>query len=93
MPQDLDASFVFFQDGKERTALSMQRMENGFSVSLRFNQIGLFFYYFRVGGEFFGCGKWRDGVISKKADMRTWQITVYEEHYETPAWMKGGVMY
>ena len=94
MPHDLDASFVFFQDGKERKALSMQRKEDGFSVALRFNQIGLYFYYFRVGDEYFGCGKWRDGVMSAKAaDMRTWQITVYEEHYSTPAWMKGGVMY
>lgn len=94
MPHDLDASFVFFQDGKERKALSMQRTEDGFSVALRFNQIGLYFYYFRVGDEYFGCGKWRDGVMSAKAaDMRTWQITVYEEHYSTPAWMKGGVMY
>lgn len=94
MPHDLDASFVFFQDGKERKALSMQRMENGFFVSLRFNQIGLYFYYFRVGDGYFGCGRWRDGVMSAKAaDMRTWQITVYEEHYQTPEWMKGGVMY
>ena len=94
MPHDLDASFVFFQDGKERKALSMQRTEDGFSVALRFNQIGLYFYYFRVGYEYFGCGKWRDGVMSAKAaDMRTWQITVYEEYYSTPAWMKGGVMY
>ena len=93
MPHDLDASFVFFQDGKERTALSMHRLDDGFTVSLKFNQIGLYFYYFRVSGEFFGCGKWRDGVICGKNDLRTWQITVYDESYETPAWMKGGTMY
>ncbi len=94
MPHDIDASFVFFQDGKERTALSMQRMERGFFVSLRFHQVGLYFYYFRIGDDFFGCGRYRDGVItSNKANLRTWQITVFGEHYTTPDWMKGGVMY
>ena len=94
MPHDIDASFVFFQDGKERTALSMQRMERGFFVSLRFHQVGLYFYYFRIGDDFFGCGRYRDGVItSNKANLRTWQITVFGEHYTTPEWMKGGVMY
>ena len=43
MPHDLDASFVFFQDGKERTALSMHRLDDGFTVSHKFNQIGLYF--------------------------------------------------
>ena len=94
LPNETDATFVYFQDGKERTALSMQRRDDHFTVSLRFNQIGLYFYYFRVGGGYFGCGKWRDGTFYAKAsDMRAWQITVYEEHYQTPAWMKGGVMY
>ncbi len=94
MPRDLDASFVYFQDGKDRTALSMHRTDDGFCVSLRFHQIGLYFYYFRISGQYFGCGRWRDGVLTQKAaDMRAWQITVYEEHYKTPDWMKGGVMY
>ena len=28
MPHDLDASFVYFQDGKDRTALSMRRTDD-----------------------------------------------------------------
>ena len=56
MPHDLDARFVFWEDGKERTPLSMNRTENGFAVTLRFHQTGLYFYYFRIGDAFFGCG-------------------------------------
>ena len=40
MPHDLDASFVFFQAGKARRALSMQRTEDGFSVALRYKTSG-----------------------------------------------------
>ncbi len=93
MPDHLDARFVYWQDGKERTPLSMHRTENGFSVSLRFHQTGLYFYYFRIGDEFFGCGKLRDGMFMPQANLNAWQITVYEEGYRTPDWMKGGVMY
>ena len=93
MPDHLDARFVFWQDGKDRTPLSMQRIENGFSITLRFHQTGLYFYYFRIGDEYFGCGSLRDGTFTPQANLISWQITVYEEHYTTPDWMKGGVMY
>ncbi len=93
MPHDLDARFVFWEDGKERTPLSMDRTENGFAITLRFHQTGLYFYYFRIGDAFFGCGMLRDGTFMPQANLVSWQITVYEEHYSTPDWMKGGVMY
>lgn len=93
MPDHLDARFVFWQDGKERTPLSMQQTENGFTVTLCFHQTGLYFYYFRIGDEYFGCGSLRDGTFMPQSSLISWQITVYEEHYHTPDWMKGGVMY
>ena len=61
MPQHLDARFVYWQDGKERTPLSMHRTDDGFYVTLCFHQIGLYFYYFRIGDEYFGCGRLRNG--------------------------------
>ena len=93
MPQHLDARFVFWQDGQERTPLSMNRTENGFCVTLKFNQIGLYFYYFRIGDEHFGCGSLRNGAFMPQANLVSWQITVCDEAYSTPDWMKGGLMY
>ncbi len=93
MPQHLDARFVFWQDGQERTPLSMNRTENGFCVTLKFNQIGLYFYYFRIGDEYFGCGSLRNGTFMPQANLVSWQITVCDEAYSTPDWMKGGLMY
>ena len=93
MPDTLDARFVFWQDGKERTPLSMHRTEYGFYVTLRFHQTGLYFYYFRIGDEYFGCGNFRNGAFMPQVNLVSWQITVYDEEYHTPEWMKGGVMY
>ncbi len=93
MPDHLDARFVFWQDGKDRTPLSMHRTENGFAVTLRFHQTGLYFYYFRIGDAYYGCGSLRDGTFMPQANLAVWQITVYDESYHTPDWMKGGVMY
>ena len=93
MPQHLDARFVYWQDGKERTPLSMHRTNDGFYVTLCFHQIGLYFYYFRIGDEYFGCGRLRNGEFMPQVSLACWQITVFDEAYHTPAWMKGGVMY
>lgn len=93
MPQHLDARFVYWQDGKERTPLSMHRTDDGFYVTLCFHQIGLYFYYFRIGDEYFGCGRLRNGEFMPQVSLACWQITVFDEVYHTPAWMKGGVMY
>lgn len=93
MPQHLDARFVYWQDGKERTPLSMHRTDDGFYVTLCFHQIGLYFYYFRIGDEYFGCGRLRNGEFMPQVSLACWQITVFDEAYHTPAWMKGGVMY
>lgn len=93
MPRHLDARFVYWQDGKERTPLSMHRTDDGFYVTLCFHQIGLYFYYFRIGDEYFGCGRLRNGEFMPQVSLACWQITVFDEAYHTPAWMKGGVMY
>lgn len=86
--------FVFFQDGKEIQEMPMRRTDDGFSVNLCFNQIGLYFYYFRLDDRILECGRFRDGTVwNGSGEIRSWQITVYEEHYKTPDWMKGGVMY
>lgn len=93
MPDSIDARLVLSRDGEDRTPISMDRQTYGFSVTLRFHQPGLYFYYFRIGDDFFGCGSFRNGTFCKSANLNSWQITVFDQQYRTPDWLKGGVMY
>ena len=61
MPDHLDARLVLSRDGEERKPISMDRQSYGYSVTLRFHQTGLYFYYFRIGDDYFGCGALRRG--------------------------------
>ena len=93
MPDHLDARLVLSRDGEERKPISMDRQSYGYSVTLRFHQTGLYFYYFRIGDDYFGCGALRRGSFMPLNNLVSWQITVYDKQYRTPDWMKGGVMY
>lgn len=93
MPDHLDARLVLSRDGEERKPISMDRQSYGYSVTLRFHQTGLYFYYFRIGDDYFGCGALRRGSFMPLKNLVSWQITVYDKLYHTPDWMKGGVMY
>ncbi len=85
-------TLIVCRDGEAERGIPMQKTERGFTVSLRFHEIGLYFYRFLFGsGCFLGCGKFRRGTLTR--DPEPWQITVFEESYRTPAWFKGGVMY
>ncbi len=84
--------FVFYPDGEEARSFPMKRTEDGFSITLKFHKIGLYFYHFAFDdAHFLGCGRLRRGVLTPVPV--SWQITVFEEDYRTPDWMKGGVMY
>lgn len=93
MPDHLDARLVLSRDGEERKPISMDRQSYGYSVTLRFHQTGLYFYYFRIGDDYFGCGALRRGSFMPLKNLVSWQIMVYDKQYRTPDWMKGGVMY
>ncbi len=94
-----DASFcaevcylVLYQDGKKETILPMEKREDGFSLTLKFNSVGLYFYYFTFPDfVFLGCAKFRRAAVTNHPV--SWQITVYDENYHTPDWFKGGLMY
>ena len=93
MPDHIDARFVLSRDGEDRQPISMDRCSDGYSVTLCFHSTGLYFYYFRIGDEFFGCGVMRHGCFMPQGSLESWQITVFDQRYKTPEWMKGGVMY
>ncbi len=82
---------VLWKNEGEKRYFPMQREENGFSIRLIFYETGLYFYHFEIDGAAFKCGMLRRGTFSETAT--DWQITVFDESYETPEWFKGGVMY
>lgn len=81
---------VLFSDGEPEQFLDMTPTADGWTFSLRFYQLGLYFYRFELNGRRFGCGEFRRGAFDCTG---LWQVTVFDENYATPDWMKGGIMY
>lgn len=84
-------NLVLFQDGMSYRYYQMTPLKDGWTISIRFNHVGLFFYHFKIGGRFFACGHLRNGEITNHPVM--WQQTIYLKEYSTPDWFRGGVMY
>ena len=83
---------VIYQDGRKETILPLERVEDGFTITLKFKSVGLYFYYFTFPEfTFLGCAKFRRAAVT--SHPVSWQITVYDENYHTPEWFKGGLMY
>ncbi len=81
------------KSGKE-VVYPMVRVDGLFSVTLENLKVGLYFYYFRCDGKFFG----RDELLYAKRyktliDLQKYQLTVYKSTFKTPDWIKGGVIY
>ena len=68
--------------------------QNHFSVDVSLNDVGLYFYYFDLYTDFRRIVRGPDncGVVSWQ-EGESWQITVYEADFETPAPIKGKVFY
>lgn len=84
-------NFLYYRDGEVPELLPMKNTEFGWTITLRFNRIGLYYYCFRLGNEYLGCGDLRQGTESDHP--RCWQLTVFDENFSTPEWFKGGIMY
>ena len=82
---------VLCKDGEQEQRLPMKHLDGGFSITLHFHQSGLYFYRFELDGRGFYCGKLRRGEFSDL--LNCWQITVFEPDYQTPDWLKGGMIY
>lgn len=57
--------------------------------------VGLYWYNFRYTsnyGEFF-VTKTNGSVGTVNEKGENWQLTVYDNNFETPAWLKGGIIY
>lgn len=65
-----------------------------FSVNLEKLDIGIYYYFFEIVSDY------EMKIISKvngeaqiTEHMIPWQLTVYDNKYKTPDWIKGGIMY
>lgn len=84
--------FVYKTDeGKTEKRIKMQ-YKDGFSECRVTFEVGLYWYYFELSD---GCfisennlyGELNDVVINK------FQLTVYDKNFQTPEWLKGGIIY
>ena len=92
IPPQENCSLVLNKDGEECTYFPMQKTDCGWSIRLKINQTGLYFYHFHIEnyGNVFDNGKIR-GTFSSHGVA--FLLTVYAKGYKTPEWFKGGVMY
>ena len=81
---------ILFSDGEKERSVEMSPTREGWAISLCFHRLGLYFYRFEIDGSSLGCGAFRKAVLGS---LQNWQITVYDRDYQTPDWMKGGIMY
>ena len=80
------------QDGEAPELFPMTKTEYGWTISLKINEIGLYYYSFyieNVGNVI--CEYLERGVLSERTDG--FLLTVYSKDYKTPDWFKGGVLY
>lgn len=82
---------VLYKDGGEARYFHMQKTVTGWTTKLNFSDVGLYFYYFIIGGKKAGVGKFRD--LEFKDNAESYQILVFSENFSTPKWFHGGVMY
>ena len=86
-----NCNLCFTSDGEHTVAFPMKKTDDGFSITLKFNRTGLYYYFFQLGEYFLSCGKYQKGELGKLP--KSWQLTVYSRDYQTPEWLKGGIIY
>ena len=87
-----NCNLICFRDGQSPAYYPMHPTQFGWSLSLKFNETGLFFYFFKIGEVYLSCGDFCEAeTVNAKPVL--WQITVYDEKFRTPEWFKGGIMY
>ena len=94
---DYEAAFLLFrQDGQEEYQWTpMQKDAYGwYTADKSFSDPGVYFYHFMLRRDF------QDAPVYRNADgwgtfegQTDWQQTVFEAQYQTPDWLKGGMIY
>lgn len=90
---DSNECFLIVKKDEENTEkrFNMNRRDGFFETELQFD-VGLYWYYFETNdGAKIGLGDDYKGVYSDFPDK--FQLTVYENEYIVPQWLKGGIIY
>lgn len=92
---------VIFKDGQEENRMCfpfkfLNKEENYLSYSVEIDELetGLYFYYF----EFCENGYLKyisnyDFEAKISNNISAWQLTIYDNEFKSPDWLKGGIMY
>lgn len=92
---DKNAFLRLNRDGETPEFYLMTRTDFGWSISLKINEVGLYYYSFYIETEGnIVCGNMEMGYVTQDIhDIQGFLLTVYSKDYKTPDWFKGGVMY
>lgn len=92
---DKNAFLRLNRDGETPEFYLMTQTDFGWSISLKINEVGLYYYSFYIETEGnIVCGNMEMGYITQNIhDIQGFLLTVYSKDYKTPDWFKGGVMY
>lgn len=104
LPRNLSCSkvtLVIHKDGEENKYhdffwLSMQgQSEEWWCLDYVPNETGLYFYHFEYETPWGKSNIMHNGKClgSLNTGSQQWQLTVYDENFETPNWIKGGIIY
>ncbi len=82
------------KDGEKSEDYPMTITSYGWSVTVAFHEVGLYYYSFSIEneGNIF-CGYMEMGRFTSEESGSAFILTVSKEAYQTPDWFKGGVMY
>lgn len=86
------AAMLIKEDGGKLRSFNMTQItKNVYECSISLDE-GLYFYCFDVGdGLYISCGKNLIGMVSDSPIF--YQLTVYNQDYTVPDWIKGGIIY
>lgn len=104
MPRNISCSavrLVIHKDGFDDVRhsffwLSMQgNDEEWWCLDYTANETGLFFFYFEYDTPWGRSEIKHDGSClgTLNGGAQMWQLTVYDKNFETPQWLKGGLIY
>lgn len=85
-------NLIINQDGCNEVCFPMKATDQGWTITLKFNCIGLYYYYFALDNKKFIKGALHQGVLRDEVYSK-WQLTVCDAAFSTPNWFKGGIMY
>jgi glycosidase len=91
-PATSDCYFLVHKDGGETQTFLMNRTSYGWHISLKVNEIGLYYYSFSIGEQFLVKGNRQKGIL-RQENSSNFLLTVYAPNFQTPEWFKGGILY